>query len=72
MECATNSTLSGWVRRVRCEFSEMPGLHLSKRQAQRLWNLDRQSAEAIFDELEAEHYLKRTTGDMYKRADLDY
>ncbi len=59
-----------WVRLVKCEFAEMPGLHLSKRQAQRLWNLDAQSADAIFGALEASHFLKRMPNDTYIRADV--
>jgi hypothetical protein len=58
------------LRVAQAEFAEMPGLHLSKRQAQRLWNLDRQSTEMIFDALESSHFLKRTANDMYVRADL--
>ena len=59
-----------WIRLVQCEYAEMPGLHLSKRQAQRLWNLDQRSAEMIFDTLEASHFLKRTANDIYVRADI--
>jgi hypothetical protein len=59
-----------WIRLVQCEYAEMPGLHLSKRQAQRLWNLDQRSTEMIFDTLEASHFLKRTANDIYVRADI--
>jgi hypothetical protein len=59
-----------WVRLIQSEFAEMPGLHLSKRQAQRLWNLDAPSADAIFSALEASHFLKRMPNDVYIRADL--
>jgi hypothetical protein len=55
---------------VRSEFAEMPGLHLSKRQAQRLWNLDARSVDTILEMLEASHYLRRTADDVYVRADL--
>jgi hypothetical protein len=58
------------VRLIQSEFAEMPGLHLSKRQAQRLWNLDSRSADAIFSALEASNFLKRTPNDTYIRADL--
>jgi len=61
---------SDWVRLIQSEYFEMPGLHLSKRQAQRLWNLDRDSTEVIFDALESAHFLKRTANDMYVRADV--
>lgn len=59
-----------WVRLIQSEFAEMPGLHLSKRQAERLWNLDSRSADALFSALEAAHFLKRTADDMYTRADV--
>jgi hypothetical protein len=61
-----------WVRLIESEFAEMPGLHLSKRQAQRLWNLDPRTADIIFDALEASSFLKRTTTNMYIRADSGY
>ena len=61
-----------WVRLIQSEFAEMPGLHLSKRQAQRLWNLDARSAEAIFSALEAAHFLRRMPNDVYTRADVGY
>jgi hypothetical protein len=70
MQSSTVENFRHWVRLIQSEFSEMPGLHLSKRQAQRLWNLDPCSAEAIFDALEESHFLKRTTGDVYVRADV--
>ena len=59
-----------WARLIESEYAEMPGLHLSKRQAQRLWNLDALSADAIFDALEAAHVLKKMPHDIYVRADV--
>lgn len=59
-----------WVRLIQSEYVEMPGLHLSKRQAQRLWNLDARSTEMIFDALEASNFLRRMPNDMYIRADI--
>jgi hypothetical protein len=59
-----------WCRLIQTEYVEMPGLHLSKRQAQRLWNLDARSADMIFDALEASHFLKRMPNDVYIRADV--
>jgi hypothetical protein len=61
-----------WVRLIEAEFWEMPGLHLSKRQAQRLWNLDPHSTDVIFDALEASRFLKRKANDTYIRADISY
>lgn len=48
----------------------MPGLHLSKRQAQRLWNLDPQTTDVIFNALEASNFLRRTPNDCYIRVDV--
>jgi len=45
-------------------------LHLSKRQAQRLWGLDAERCQSLLDTLESSHYLKRTEKDMYIRADI--
>jgi len=59
-----------WIQLIQSEFAEMPGLHLSKRQAQRLWNLDATSTEAIFRTLEASHFLRRMADDVYVRADV--
>jgi hypothetical protein len=60
------------VRLIQAEFAEMPGLHLSKRQAQRLWNLDEKSADVIFSTLESSHFLRRMPNDIYVRADAGY
>lgn len=61
-----------WVRLIQAEYAEMPGLRLSKRQAQRLWNLDARSTEVIFTALESAQYLKRMPNDIYIRADVGY
>ena len=59
-----------WTRLIESEFAEMPGLHLSKRQAQRLWNLDPLITDKIFNALEASHFLRRAPNDCYIRADV--
>ena len=61
-----------WVRLIQSEFDEMPGLHLSKRQAQRLWNLDAQTTDVIFNALEASNFLRRMPNDIYTRADIGF
>jgi hypothetical protein len=48
----------------------MPGLHLSKRQAKRLWNLDERRTELIFVTLVLSHFPRPTENDTYTRADL--
>jgi hypothetical protein len=66
----SNESVCGLIRLVQSEYVEMPGLHLSKRQAQRLWSLDALSTDLIFSALEAANFLKRMSNDVYIRADL--
>jgi hypothetical protein len=70
MQQPAEETFSNWVRLIQSEFAEMPGLHLSKRQAQRLWNLDPQTTDVIFNALEASHFLRRAPNNCYIRADV--
>jgi hypothetical protein len=70
MEQSTLENFCEWVRVIQSEYAEMPGLQLSKRQAQRLWNLDGRTTDIIFDALESSHFLTRTANDMYMRADM--
>ena len=58
------------IELIQAEYADMPGLHLSKRQAERLWNLDPSTAEVVLDALEHAHFLRRTANDMYVRADI--
>ena len=57
-----------WRERIRAEYLEMPGLHLTKRQAQRLWGLDESTCAAVLVALEKEKFLRRTRGETYARA----
>ena len=57
------------VRRVREEFLEMPGLHLTPPQARRLWGLDREACQAVIDALVASAFLKWTAGGAVTRAE---
>jgi len=56
------------MRRIQSEFSEMPGLHLTKVQAQRLWSLDSQLCDTLLDGLVAAQVLEKTTRDAYVLA----
>jgi hypothetical protein len=56
------------VERVRCEFLEMPGLHLTLPQAARLWGLDLSSCEAVMDVLIRNEFLRRTSSGAVTRA----
>ena len=70
MQQSSVGNFCDWVRLIQSEFAEMPGLHLSKRQAQRMWNLDARTTDVIFTELEDSHFLRRMPNDVYIRADV--
>ena len=72
MQQSAVANFCAWVRLIQSEYAEMPGLHLSKRQAQRLWNLDSRTTEMIFNALEAAKFLRRMPNDVYVRADIGY
>jgi hypothetical protein len=59
------------LQRVRAEYREMPGLRLTQRQAQRLWNLDSTTCEAILETLESARFLRRTSDQSYVLATRD-
>lgn len=58
-----------WVELVRAEYREIPGLHLTKPQIQRLWGMDADTCNVLVDKLQAIHFLRRTQRDGYVRAD---
>jgi hypothetical protein len=68
--CHRAESFEDWLQLIRSEYAEMPGLQLSRRQAQRLWSLDAEHCQALLDALEAAHYLRRTEREAYTRADL--
>jgi hypothetical protein len=49
-----------WLHLIRAEYLEMPGLHLTKPQIQRLWSLEPQTCELVVGALVEDHFLKRT------------
>jgi len=55
------------IGRVRGEFTEMPGLRLTSRQAARLWGLDAVTAERLLGALEGAGFLMKR-GENYSRA----
>jgi Fic family protein len=55
------------LRRIRGEYLEMPGLRLTMSQAQRLWDLDRRTCEALLDKLVSVHFLSRTRDGSFVR-----
>ena len=47
------------VSRIRAEYREMPGLHLTLEQACRLWQINATECEAVLETLVAEGFLVR-------------
>jgi len=48
------------LRRVRAEYLEMPGLRLTRAQAQRLWGLDPRTCEQLLFALTESRFLAQT------------
>jgi len=64
-----NTPLTGWLRLVRAEYLEDPGLHLTKAQIQRLWGLDAKTCDALIHTLVESRFLRRTATQRYGRSD---
>jgi hypothetical protein len=60
--------LVDWLVRIEAEYREMPGLKLTARQMQRLWDLDGQTCTAIVQALTARGVLKETSSHTYALA----
>jgi len=60
--------LDSMTRRVRNEYLEMPGLSLTVRQAQRMWQLQQRECEHLLGVLVDSGFLARTTGGAFVRA----
>lgn len=56
------------IARIRAEFLEMPGLHLTLAQARRLWQLDEAVCRAALDELVGAKFLKHQANGAYART----
>jgi len=57
-----------WLILIEAEYREMPGLHLTERQAQRLWGLDRQTCSELLSTLVSIGVLWETPGHAYTLA----
>jgi len=55
------------LRRIRGEYLEMPGLRLTRPQAQRLWGLDEQTCVKLLDRLVDLKFLVRGADGNYMR-----
>ena len=60
--------LDHWLALIRAEYLEMPGLSLTRLQAQRLWGLDLSACEVLLKTLESDHFLHRTAKEVFVRS----
>jgi hypothetical protein len=60
--------IDGLLIRVRAEYDEMPGLRVTKAQAERLWGLDNARCAAVLAALVKADFLAHTEADAYVRA----
>ncbi len=74
--CATpaghTAALTTLLTRVRGEFQEMPGMHITLDQGMRLWSMDRTTCTAVLDYLAAAHFLDRDRQGNYMMAHGGY
>jgi hypothetical protein len=57
------------LARIQAEYLEMPGLHLTSRQAQRLWSIEPQICELLLGSLVGTGFLRLTRTGAYVRVD---
>ena len=57
-----------WLRIIRGEYCEIPGLLLTRRDAQRLWHLDSVTCGALLEALEDAGFLRRTRRGAYVKT----
>ena len=59
-----------WLRLIRAEYLEIPGLCLTKAQVERFWNIDPLTAESVMGALLDVQFLRRTPRGAYVLDDL--
>ena len=65
------ASAADWLHIVRGEFHEIPDLHLTKPQVQRLWGLDAGTCDKLLDALVETRFLKRPHNGEYARLAAD-
>jgi hypothetical protein len=58
-----------WVRLLRGEYLEIPGLYLTRAQIQRLWDLDDVTCDAVIETLVDTRFLRQSPAGAYMRVD---
>jgi len=61
-------TLEDALNRLRAEFLEMPGMHLTPEQVQRLFGVERGRCQAVLDSLVHARFLSVRAGGRYARV----
>jgi hypothetical protein len=67
---AVQTTVADWLQIIRGEYSEIPGLQLTRKQVQRVWGLDPLTCDALLEKLVDVRFLRRTENGAYARAEL--
>lgn len=65
----SQARVEDWLHLIRSEYLEIPGLHLTRVQVQRLWNLDQTTCDALLEALLDVRFLRQTHTGAYVRAD---
>jgi hypothetical protein len=63
------TSVADWIHLIRSEYLEIPGLHLTRKQVQRLWGLDIVVCDALLEALVEARFLRRSPAGAYIRAD---
>jgi hypothetical protein len=63
----TQTSVADWLQIIRGEFVEVPGLHLTRKQFEKLWGLDGETASTLLDVLVDTKFLRRTPDESYVR-----
>jgi len=66
---ARDVSIADWLQLIRAEYFEIPGLHLTQRQVERLWGLDRLTSDALLGALVGTGFLRCTRAGGYVRMD---
>ena len=69
MHSIDNAATIDWAQLMRAEFLEIPGLELTRDQAQRLWGLERATCDQLLAALVESRFLRRTRDNRYLLAD---
>jgi hypothetical protein len=64
-------SISETLRLIQSEYVEIPGLHLTPRQVERLWRLDALTAQSLLRALVEVRFLRETRAGAFVRATLD-